>query len=214
MSTLENLKRRLPFLENDLLSAIVESSSVKEVFTGDSLLDEGEYIKWVPLVLEGSLTVTRMGEEGGEYLLYYINPGELCSMSLTCCMTLQKSTIKIVAETDSVIVMIPVGKLESWMMSYKSWKEFMMYSYRKRFEELVDTIDALAFMNMDERVKRFFTERFSATGSTEFIGKHQDIALYLNSSREVISRILKRMENEGLVKLGRNRIEYSNLVGI
>jgi CRP/FNR family transcriptional regulator len=188
------------------------NGTLKEVGQGDSLLDEGQYIKWVPLVLEGSLTVTRMGEGGGEYLLYYINPGELCSMSMTCCMTLQKSTIKIVAETDSMILMIPVGMLESWMMRFKSWKEFMMYSYRKRFEELVDIIDTLAFMNMDGRVARFFRERYSSSGKKEFTGKHQDIAEHLNSSREVISRILKKFEKEGLVKLGRNRIDYSGLL--
>jgi len=212
MSTLELIKRRLPFLEQDLLAEMDSTGILKEVSHGDSLLNEGQYIKWVPLVLEGSLTVTRMGEGGGEYLLYYINPGELCSMSLTCCMTLQKSTIKIVAESDSEIMMIPVGMLETWMMKYKTWKEFMMYSYRKRFEELVDIIDALAFMNMDDRVIRFFRERYSSSGEKVFTGKHQDIAHHLNSSREVISRILKKFENDGLVILGRNRIDYSGLI--
>jgi CRP/FNR family transcriptional regulator len=98
------------------------------------------------------------------------------------------------------------------MMKYRSWKEFMMYSYRQRFEELVSTIDALAFMNLDERVERFFRERYSATGSYIYTGKHQDIAVSLNSSREVISRILKRMENDGTLKLGRNKVDFSGLV--
>jgi len=212
MSTLELLNKRLPFLEKALLEEIERTGTIKEIEQGESLLDEGQYIKWVPLVLEGSLTVTRMGEGGGEYLLYYINPGELCSMSLTCCMTLQRSTIKIVAETDSTILMIPVGMLESWMMKFKTWKEFMMYSYRKRFEELVDIIDALAFMNMDGRVARFFRERYSKSGEKVYNGKHQDIADSLNSSREVVSRILKKFEKEGLVILGRNRVDYSGLV--
>jgi CRP/FNR family transcriptional regulator len=208
----EEIRRRLPFLEHRLITEMADTATVREVEAGDSLLGEGDYIKWVPLVLEGSLTVTRNGENGGEFLLYYINPGELCSMSLTCCMRLQKSSIVIVAETDSIVLMIPVERLEEWMMKYRSWKEFMMYSYRQRFEELVSTIDALAFMNLDERVERFFRERYSATGSFIYTGKHQDIAVSLNSSREVISRILKRMENDGTVKLGRNRVDFSGLV--
>jgi CRP/FNR family transcriptional regulator len=127
-------------------------------------------------------------------------------------MRLQKSSIVIVADKDATVVMIPVDRLEAWMMKYRSWKEFMMYSYRQRFEELVSTIDALAFMNLDERVERFFRERYSATGSFIYSGKHQDIAVSLNSSREVISRILKRMENDGTLKLSRNRIDFSPLV--
>lgn len=208
----EELRKRLPFLEEALIMELSDSTTVREVESGDSLLGEGDYIKWVPLVLEGSLTVTRNGENGGEFLLYYINPGELCSMSLTCCMRLQKSSIMIVAETDATVLMIPVDRLEAWMMKYRSWKEFMMYSYRQRFEELVSTIDALAFMNLDERVERFFRERYSATGSYIYTGKHQDIAVSLNSSREVISRILKRMENDGTLKLGRNKVDFSGLV--
>lgn len=206
------LDKRLPFLERELLEEMTQNCISRRVSEGDSILAEGEYIKTVPLVMDGLLRVARMDEGGGEYLLYYINPGELCSMSLTCCMALQKSNISIVAESDSIVLMIPVTLLESWMMKYRSWKEFMMYSYRKRFEELVNTIDALAFMNLDQRLEKFFRDRFSVSGSTIFEGKHQDIAIHLNSSREVISRILKRMENEGLVLLRRNSIDYSNLV--
>ncbi|MFN2379217.1 MAG: Crp/Fnr family transcriptional regulator [Bacteroidales bacterium] len=208
----EKIRKRLPFLEETLITELAYAATAREVEAGDSLLGEGDYIKWVPLVLDGSLTVTRNGENGGEFLLYYINPGELCSMSLTCCMRLQKSSIVIVADTDATVLMIPVDRLEAWMMKFRSWKEYMMYSYRQRFEELVSTIDALAFMNMEERVERFFRERYSATGSFIYTGKHQDIAGSLNSSREVISRILKRMENDGIIKLGRNRIDFSGLV--
>lgn len=208
----EEIRKRLPFLEETLINELADAATAREVEAGDSVLGEGDYIKWVPLVLDGSLTVTRNGENGGEFLLYYINPGELCSMSLTCCMRLQKSSIVIVADTDATVLMIPVDRLEAWMMKYRSWKEYMMYSYRQRFEELVSTIDALAFMNMEERVERFFRERYSATGSFIYSGKHQDIAVSLNSSREVISRILKRMENDGTLKLGRNRVDFSGLV--
>ena len=127
-------------------------------------------------------------------------------------MGLQKSRIKMIAEEDSVVISIPVNMPDRWMTDYKSWKEFMMYSYKHRFDELLDTIDAIAFMKLDERLIRFFEERFSSTGKTVFPGTHQDIAMQLNTSREVISRLLRNLENKDLLITERNSVDYSNLV--
>src|SRR5665648_205726 len=168
MEKLELLSITFPFLEKDLLAEIDLVSTLTELGIDQSILEEGDYIKSFPMVLNGCLRVVRLSEDGNELLLYYLNQGEICSMSLTCCMVLQKSNIKMIAEEDSVIVTIPVDKPEKWMSEYKSWKEFMMNSYRHRFIGLLDTIDSIAFTKLDERLVRFFEERFKSTGKTLF----------------------------------------------
>jgi CRP/FNR family transcriptional regulator len=177
-----------------------------------SILGDGDYIKAFPMVLSGCLRVVRISEEGNELLLYYLNQGEICSMALTCCMGLQKSNIRMIAEEDSYVLTIPVDKPEKWMSEYRSWKEFMMYSYKKRFDELLDTIDSIAFMKLDERLIRFFKDRFRSTAKTIYPGTHQDIALQLNTSREVVSRLLRNLERKKLVITERNSVDYTNLV--
>jgi len=208
----ELLKRTFPFLEKELLKELSEFSSVTELSPGQSMLGEGDYIKSFPLVISGCLRVTRLSDEGNELLLYYLNQGEICAMSLTCCMGIQKSNIRMVAEEPSLVLTVPVDKPEKWMSDYRTWKEFMMYSYRKRFEELLDTIDSIAFMKLDERLIRFFEDRFRSTGKSYFTGTHQDIASLLNSSREVISRLLRNLEKNNLVVTERNSIDYSGLI--
>lgn len=212
MSITELLKQRFSFLGNQLLLEIEECSAIKTISEDKSFLEEGDYIKSFPMVLDGCLRVMRLSDEGNELLLYYLNPGEVCSMTLTCCMSLQKSNIKIVAETDSVVLSVPVEKLDKWMSDYKQWKEFMMFSYRNKFEELLNTIDSIAFTGLDRRLERFFKERFDITGKTIFSGTHQDIAIQLNTSREVISRLLSHLEKNGSIVTSRNRIDYSGIV--
>ncbi|NMC41360.1 MAG: Crp/Fnr family transcriptional regulator [Bacteroidales bacterium] len=202
-----------PYFEKDLAGEMSRTGTVQKLRPGEKILGEGDYIKSFPLVLEGCLRVSRLSDSGSELLLYYLRQGEICAMALTCCIGLQKSNILMVAEEDSEILRIPVGKPDKWMSEYRSWKEFMMYSYRKRFEELLDTIDAIAFMRLDERLIRFFEERYRSSGKTVFSGTHNDIALQLNTSREVISRLLSRLEKEGRLVTERNIIDYTNLIG-
>lgn len=212
MRTSELLNKRFAFLGTTLLREIEESGVVKTLPQDSSFLTEGDYIKSFPLVLDGCLKVMRLSDDGAELLLYYLNPGELCSMTLNCCMSLQKSNINMVAETDSIILAVPIDKLDKWISEYKQWKEFMMFSFRNKFEELLNTIDSIAFTSLDKRLVRFFEERFSVAGKTVFEGTHQDIASQLNSSREVISRLLSNLEKNGRIVTSRNRIDYSGLV--
>jgi len=212
MDKLDLIKKTYPFLEKDLLHDISEVSVLHHLHVDQSILGEGDYIKSFPMVLDGCLRVVRLSESGNELLLYYLNSGEICSMSLTCCIGLQKSNIKMIAEEDSIIITIPVDVPERWMSEYKSWKEFMMYSYKKRFDELLETIDSIAFMKLDERLIRFFADRYKSTGKTIFKGTHQEIALQLNTSREVISRLLKNLEKNNLIITYRNSVDYANLV--
>ncbi|MCJ7449429.1 MAG: Crp/Fnr family transcriptional regulator [Bacteroidales bacterium] len=212
MDKLELIKKTFPFLEKELIEEISKVSSLINLKSDQSILGEGDYIKSFPMVIGGCLRVVRLSDDGNELLLYYLNQGEICSMSLTCCMGLQKSNIKMIAEEDSLVLTIPVDKPEKWMSEYKTWKEFMMYSYRKRFEELLDTIDSIAFMKLDDRLIRFFEDRYRSIGKTIFNGTHLEIALQLNTSREVISRLLRKLEKQSLVITERNSIDYTALV--
>jgi CRP/FNR family transcriptional regulator len=212
MSTGELLQKRFAQLGYALLKEIEDSSVLKTLTEDMRFLEEGDYIKTFPLVLEGCLKVMRQTDEGNELLLYYLNPGELCSMTLNCCMSLQKSNISVVAETDSLVLAVPVEKLDKWMSEYQQWKEFMMFSYRNKFEELLNTIDSIAFTGLDKRLERFFTERFSISGKMVFNGTHQEIATQLNSSREVISRLLGNLEKNGRIITSRNHVDYTGLI--
>lgn len=201
-----------PFFGNELLAALAEKGIVREFEPDDEILQEGQLIHSFPLVLSGAMRVVRSNAAGNELLLYYLNSGEICSLSLTCCVGMQRSSVRGVAEQKCTILRVPVEYIDRWMQQYPEWKLFVMSSYRNRFDELLETIDALAFSQMDERLVKFFIDRFLATGQRIYTGKHQDVALQLNSSREVISRLLKKMEQRGLVTVSRNQIDYSLLL--
>ncbi len=173
---------------------------------GEVIMDYGSYVKFVPLILEGSVKVTREGSDGNEILLYYIKAGESCSMSFTCCMLNKKSEIRTEAEGDTLVLAIPIRYMDEWMTRYQSWKNFVMLSYDQRLVELIRTIDSLVFYKMDERLLKYLQTKAETKGSAVLEVTHQEIANDLNASREAISRLLKQMEKQGLVQLGRNMI--------
>jgi len=200
------------FLEKPLQEEILQFGTVKTIQPQESLIREGQFISSFPLVLNGLIKVSRNNTEGNELLLYYLRKNEVCAMALTCCMTNLKSTVNAVAEEETTVIQLPVHLLDTWMTKYPSWKTFVMQTFQNRFRELIDTIDAVAFMNLDERLVKFFTDRYAKTGISTLPVTHQELALKLNTSREVISRLLKKLENDGKIKLSRNFIDFSNLV--
>jgi len=206
------IRKRFPFFERELIDEISKEGEWITVETNDELMSEGKYIRSFPIVLEGLISVCRRDEEGREVLLYYLSSGQVCAMALTCCMGRMQSNISAYAEEDTEIIRIPVECLDKWMVQYTTWKEFVMYAYRSRFDELLTTIDGIAFKKMDERLEKFFADRYKATGETIYTGTHQDIANSLTSSREVISRLLKQLEKSGQIVIGRNKIDFSALV--
>ena len=207
----ELVKRRFPFFESGLRSAISESGTLKEFKAQQELIREDQYIRSFPIVLSGLIKVCRTDDEGNELLLYYLRPGEVCTVSLICCMDRTRSRVKAIAEEETTAIAIPVELLDSWMTMYQTWKEYVMHSMQLRFDELLNALDSIAFLKMDERLVKFFSDRHRTTGSKVFEGSHQDIALAMNSSREVMSRLLKQMEKKGLIRLSRGRIDYSPL---
>ena len=164
-------------------------------------------IKTMPLLLEGAIKILREDFDAGELLLYFIEKGDTCAMTMACCVGDKKSEIRAVAENDGVIAMIPVAKMEEWMGKYKSWRSYVLESYNSRFNEMLNAIDSIAFMHMDERLLNYLFEIQKISGSLIINKTHQEIANELNSSRVVISRLLKALENEGRIKLNRNSIE-------
>jgi len=207
----EIVKKSFPFFESGLRSAISEAGTFKEFQANEELIREDQYIRSFPIVISGLIKVCRTDEEGNELLLYYLRPGEVCTVSLTCCMDRTRSRVKAITEETTTAILVPVELLDSWMTLYQTWKEYVMRSVQLRFDELLNALDSIAFLKMDERLEKFFTDRYRSSGSMIFEGSHQDIALSLNSSREVISRLLKQMEKKGLISLSRGRIDYSRL---
>jgi len=207
----EIVKKHFPFFESALRDVIAEEGILKEIPEGSTLIEEEQYIRSFPIVLDGLIRVTRMDEDGNELLLYYLRAGEVCTVSLSCCVERSKSRVRAIAEEDSTVIALPVELLDSWMSKFQTWKEFVMVSMRRRFDELLNTLDSVAFLKMDERLEKFFRDRFKNTGSKDFHGSHQDIASSLSTSREVISRLLKQMERQGMISMGRNHIDYSAL---
>ncbi len=207
----EIVRKSFPFFESELRDAIAAEGMLKQITAGDTLIAEDQYIRSFPIVIEGVIRVTRMDVDGNELLLYYLHRGEVCTVSLSCCVDRAKSRVRAIAEEDSTVIALPVELLDGWMSRYQTWKEFVMVSMRRRFDELLNTLDSVAFLKMDERLERFFTDRYKNTSSREFTGSHQDIASALSTSREVISRLLKQMERRGMITMGRNHIDYSPL---
>ncbi len=198
-------------LEEPLLQEIGQVSRYKQVKAQEVIINVGEEFNWMPIVIHGSIKVSRENDEGNELLLYYIEGGDTCAMTLQCCMRKTKSEIKATAMEDSELLMIPIEKTEQWMQDYRSWREYILQSYHTRLTEMMETVDAIAFMRLDERLLKYLKDQAKLLGSLEIIHTHQQIAEDLHSSRVVISRLLKQLEVKGLLTLHRNKIILSEI---
>mgnify|MGYP003413913083 FL=1 len=202
-----NWKELFPQFEPGLI-ALIEKEAVQRSFNaGDIIMRTGQYIKSTVLVLEGRIKIYRENQDGGEFLMYYLQPGQACAVSMICAIQSGTSEIMAMAEDDSEVLMIPVHLMDDMMNQYKSWYQFVIQTYRGRFDELLSVVDNIAFRNMDERLEFYIKRYVEKAGKKNLEISHQQIADDLNSSREVISRLLKKMEQRGLVKLHRNMIE-------
>jgi len=206
---IQSLKKLFSDLyEPNLVQAIQQKGHLLRIHAGESLIQIGQYIKYMPLILSGSLKIMREDDDGKELLIYHVDPGETCAMSITCCMGDTKSNVRAEAEEDTTLIAIPIHLLDQWSSEYVSWKHFIMRTYQKRFEDLLKTIDSIAFQKLDDRLLQLLKEKSLKSTEQVITATHQEIANELHSSREVISRLLKKLENEGNVKLGRNKIQW------
>ncbi|MDE3125812.1 MAG: Crp/Fnr family transcriptional regulator [Bacteroidota bacterium] len=214
---MQPLYKMFPQLEPALLQEIEENSVLKTIPADEILIRTGQYIKSALLVVEGTLKIFRENEDGGEFLMYYLQPGEACAISLVCASKMEASKVMVKSVEESVIMMVPIQLMDQWMSKYKSWYYYVLETYRNRFEELLLLIDHIAFRNMDERLIFYLKRYAQAHKSNQINLSHQQIADELNSSREVISRLLKKIEQKKLLSLSRNTIElkddfYKNLM--
>jgi len=205
------LHERFEYLfEPELINEICENGTLKKFKENDIIMDIGQSVTHMPLVVSGSVKIMTEDEEGNELLLYYLELGDTCAITLNCCTRSAKSSIRAIAEEQTELLFIPVEKMENWMVTYKKWRGFVLDSYNTRMSELLSAIDNLAFHNMDERLKRYLKDKVWVSKSEELNITHYQIANDLNSSRVVISRLMKKLEKEGMVKQGRNRLKILN----
>lgn len=192
--------------EEALIEEILAVGHPQRIIQGDILIEYDQTVTYMPLLIEGAIKIMRQDNDGEELLLYFLESGDTCTMTLTCCMGKTTSEIRAVAEKDSTIFLIPVEYMSIWMQKYRGWMSFVFDSYANRFSEMLEAIDSLAFSNMHDRIYRYLKDKVLVTKSTELEVTHQEIANDLHSSRVVISRLLKSLENEGKIKISRNKL--------
>ncbi|EKB51157.1 DNA-binding transcriptional dual regulator Crp [Cecembia lonarensis LW9] len=201
------IKENFPDFENELVNEISKEGELVLFPADDLIMDIGQKVEQIPLIVKGIVKVFREDEEDNEIFLYYLNPGEACAITLICSAREGFSKIKAIPMEDTTAVVLPISKLDEWMPKYQSWYFFVMDSYQDRFEELLKVVDAIAFRQMDERLIEYLEKTAVASQSRLIKETQSQIALELNSSREVIGRLLKKMEQQGRVKVSRNQIE-------
>ena len=203
----EGLLKRFPHIEPQLIDKIAEASTMRTFNRDEVIMHAGGYFKTTILVVDGLIKLYREGDDGGEYFMYYLEGGEGCALSMICAARNKASEVTGVAVEDTVAILIPLELMDILMRDYKTWYYFVVQTYRSRFEDLLNVIDQIAFKNMDERLLNYLDGQFGEFNTTMLQITHQQIASDLNSTREVISRLLKKMEQNGVIKLHRNAIE-------
>lgn len=196
-----------PKLEEGLYEELVKYGEVKEVPAGTTMLSIGQTIRSTMLVLNGIVKLYQEDDEGNEFFIYHLQPGQACAVSMVCTYQQEKSQVRAVATTDVSVLMVPLQYMDKWLGQYKSWHYFVIKTYRARYEELLRTINEIAFRNMDERLEFYLKRQVKQSGNFVKL-THQDIASDLNSSREVISRLMKKMEKNGWIIIHRNAFEW------
>ena len=209
--TEQELIRRFPSLEKDLIGEILHVADLKTLAAGELLMRTGQNIRSALLVLDGLVKIYREDDQGNEFFMYYLDPGKACAISLVCALGQETSGLMAKAVTAATLLSIPLQSVDAWMGKYKSWAQFAVSSYRERFDELLQTIDHIAFRNMDERLV-FYRKRHQQQFQTNKIDlPFTEIAQDLNSSREVISRLMRKLAEKGVVKLMGSHVELVDL---
>lgn len=193
--------------EPQLIQEMQQFGILQTFKEGDLIMDYGKYVRMMPIVLKGTVKVYRLDEKENEILLYYLSSNESCSMAYSCCLEAKKSEVKAVAEDNVELIAIPHVKLDDWLCTYPSWKNYIMRSFNERFIELLKSIESIAFHKLDERLIGYLKEKQRLSGSSVIKASHGLIADELATSRVVISRLLKQLENDKKIILYRSEIK-------
>ncbi|MEM9053385.1 MAG: Crp/Fnr family transcriptional regulator [Bacteroidota bacterium] len=210
ITTNDLLSSRFETFEPVLLDEISKIGEVREVEPNTVVLRYGDPIRTTTLVLDGRLKVYREDDEGNEFLIYYVDAGSACAMSIMCAAMNEESKITVVTDTDTTLLSVPLEKNAKWLREFRSWDEFILGTYRKRFDELLNVLDNVAFRNMDQRIAHYLVRRSQGEGEQLKVS-HQEIARDLNTAREVISRLLKKLEQNGILELSRSTIKIIDI---
>jgi len=194
--------------EPELINEICTSGQLKRFDPEITLMEIGTLITHMPLVVSGSIKIMTEDKEGQELLLYYLELGDTCAVTMNCCTRKTKSTIKAITEDNTEILFIPVEMMEEWMIKYSSWREFVLESYNTRLNEMVDAIDNLVFNSLEERLIKYLKDKAWVNKSSTIHTSHYQIANDLHSGRVVISRLMKKLEKKGIIKQSRNSVEF------
>ncbi len=192
--------------EPELINEICESGKLRSFDRDEILMDIGMVINEMPLVISGSVKIMTEDDQGDELLLYYLELGDTCAITLNCCTQQQKSSIKAITEESCELLFIPINKMDDWMVRYKSWRAFVLGSYNLRLNEMLQSIDHLVFHSMEDRVIKYLSDKAGISKSNSLKITHSQIANDLHSSRVVISRIMKKLERENKIEQRRNLV--------
>jgi CRP/FNR family transcriptional regulator len=196
--------------EDELIDEIVEVGYIDKLKNGELLIDIGENMTHIPLILNGVVKVIRKEKKGDELAFYFLERGDTCAISFVNCLNRTKSLFKAVVEKDAEIIFLPVDKIEPWLVKYKTWRQYIIDSYHFRLIEMVESIDSLAFMKMNERVFKYLNDKVKINKDVNLEITHQEIADDLNTSRVVVTRLLKQLHDEGKIYSSRNKIRVLN----
>lgn len=197
--------------EKELIDEIIDSGIYRNLGSGESFIEIGDKMTHVPLILSGAVKIIRKDIKGDELALYFLEKGDTCAISFVNCINSRNSMFKGVAEKETEGIFVPVSKIDDWLIKYKSWRHFIIDSYHMRLIEMVESIDSLAFMKLDGRLYKYLTDKVKIMQDNTLFITHQEIADDINTSRVVVSRLLKILENEGKVIIRRNRIIIENI---
>lgn len=203
-----DIQAQFPSFDNPLAETIARIGQWKTFAEGDVVMRKGQFIRSTVLIVRGRVKLYRESEAGEEFFMYHIETGEACALSILCGIRNISSHVGAVAIEETDAILIPIEHMDALMTQHTSWYHFVMETYRTRFEELLTVVDDIAFKNMDERLSSYLQRQAQALGNQLQL-THQDIATDLNTSREVISRLLKKMEKKGMIALHRNHIDVS-----
>jgi CRP/FNR family transcriptional regulator len=192
--------------EEELKDEIIKVGHFGTIKTGELLIDIGDEMTHIPLILNGVVKIIRQEKEGDEIVLYFLERGDTCAISFVNCINRKKSIFKGIVEQDIEAVFLPVEHIDNWIQKYKSWRHFIIDSYHFRLIEMVEALDSLAFMKLEDRVLKYLIDKVKISKENILEITHQEIATDLNTSRVVVSRLLKQLESDDKIVMRRNRI--------
>ncbi|HET9826684.1 MAG TPA: Crp/Fnr family transcriptional regulator [Chitinophagaceae bacterium] len=201
----QSLDTVFPSFEKELLEEIANKGELKTFKEDETLVKTGQYFRSILLIVDGLIKVYREDQEGNEFFIYYLQPGQACALSMKCQVRNETSQVMVRAVTETSVITVPIGCMDDWMQKYKSWYHFVLDTYRNRIEELLQTIDDIAFRNMDERLLSYIKREKQVHNSPILTINHTEVAEELNSSREVVSRLMKKVSEKGLIRLLKNQ---------